>query len=126
MLEGSERVPDPLYQNVADFFRTLAHPVRIRVLELLGEGPRVVRDLLGEVGVGASNLSQQLAVLRRAGIVRKLPDGRYCLAGPDTLELMRVTRGLLAHFLAGQYELLEALREEAESMEDATSAAVAR
>ena len=119
-------MPDPLYQSMADFFRTLAHPVRIRLLELLGEGPRVVRDLLDDVGVGASSLSQQLAVLRRAGIVRKLPDGRYCLAGPDTLELMHVTRGLLVHHLASQRELLEALREEAESVKDAASAAVGR
>src|SRR4051812_45785186 len=45
------------------------HPVRIRVLELLGDGPLAVRDLLADVEIEASSLSQQLAVLRRAGIV---------------------------------------------------------
>ena len=68
-------MPVPLYQRKAEFFRTLGHPVRIRVLELLGDGPLAVRDLLGEIDVEATSMSQQLAVLRRAGIVNKLPDG---------------------------------------------------
>ena len=57
----------PLYQAKAEMFRTLGHPVRIRVLELLQGGPRPVRDLLAEIDVEPSSLSQQLAVLRRLG-----------------------------------------------------------
>src|SRR5262245_38450416 len=69
------RVSVPLYQAKAEMFRTLGHPVRIRVLELLQDGPRPVRDLLAEIEVEASNLSQQLAVLRRAGLVTSQRDG---------------------------------------------------
>jgi ArsR family transcriptional regulator, arsenate/arsenite/antimonite-responsive transcriptional repressor len=105
-------VPVPLYQIKAEFFRVLGHPVRIRVLELLGDGPKPVRDLLAEVGVEASSMSQQLAVLRRAGIVTKLPDGRYALAGPDVADLMRAARRFLTQIVAGQTEMLEALRDE--------------
>jgi len=47
----------------------LGHPVRIRVLELLHDGPKPVRDLLAEIDIEPSSLSQQLAVLRRSGIV---------------------------------------------------------
>ena len=54
----------PLYQAKAELFRTLGHPVRIRVLELRQDGPKPVRDLLAAIDVEASNLSQQLAVLR--------------------------------------------------------------
>ena len=68
-------VPVPLYQAKAELFRTLGHPVRIRVLELLQDGPKPVRDLLAEIEVEASNLSQQLAVLRRAGMVTSSRDG---------------------------------------------------
>ena len=106
-------MPVPLYQRKAEFFRTLGHPVRIRVLELLGDGPKPVRDLLAEVDIEASSMSQQLAVLRRAGIVLKLPDGRYALAGPDVVDLMRAARSFLSGLLASQNELLDALRDEA-------------
>jgi ArsR family transcriptional regulator len=114
-------VPVPLYQSKAEFFRTLGHPVRIRVLELLGDGPKAVRDLLAEVGIEASSMSQQLAVLRRAGIINKLPDGRYGLAGPDVADLMRAARSFLTHLLAGQRELLDALRDEAEGADAAAA-----
>jgi ArsR family transcriptional regulator, arsenate/arsenite/antimonite-responsive transcriptional repressor len=108
-------MPVPLYQKKAEFFRMLGHPVRIRVLELLGERPMAVRDILAEVGVEASNLSQQLGVLRRAGIVTSSREGSavvYALAGPDVADLMRAARRILTEMLAGQAELLDALREE--------------
>ena len=105
-------MPVPLYQSKAEFFRTLGDPVRIRVLELLGDGPLPVRDLLTEVGIEASSMSHQLAVLRRAGIIVKLADGRYALAGPDVADLMRAARSFLTKLLDGQSELLDALRVE--------------
>jgi ArsR family transcriptional regulator len=104
----------PLYQAKAEFFRMLGHPARIRVLELLSDGPMPVRDLLAETGVEASSLSQQLAVLRRAGIVtaaREGPTVVYALAGPDVSDLLRAARRILTELLAGQEELLAELRE---------------
>lgn len=59
----------PLYQAKAELFKTLGHPARIRVLELLSEREFAVGEMLPEVGVEATSLSQQLAVLRRAGLV---------------------------------------------------------
>ncbi|MFV2012374.1 MULTISPECIES: ArsR/SmtB family transcription factor [unclassified Micromonospora] len=107
-------MPVPLYQKKAEFFRMLGHPVRIRVLELLGERPRQVRELLAEIDVEASNLSQQLAVLRRAGIVVSSRDGSavtYALAGPDVADLMRAARRILTEMLVDQTELLAELRD---------------
>jgi ArsR family transcriptional regulator len=104
----------PLYQAKADFFRTLGHPVRIRVLELLCEGPKQVRELLAEIEIEASSLSQQLAVLRRYGIVTATRDGStviYALAGSDVSDLMRAARRILTEMLAGQNELLAELQE---------------
>lgn len=103
----------PLYQAKAEFFRMLGHPVRIRVLELLQDGPTPVRDLLADIGVEASSLSQQLAVLRRSGIVTATRDGStvvYSLAGGDVAELLRAARRILTELLAGRQDLLDELR----------------
>lgn len=106
----------PLYQAKAEFFRTLAHPVRIRVLELLCEGPKAVRELLAEIDIEASSLSQQLAVLRRYGIVTATREGStvvYRLAGADVSELMLAARRILTDLLTDQRELLAELQEPA-------------
>jgi ArsR family transcriptional regulator, arsenate/arsenite/antimonite-responsive transcriptional repressor len=108
-------VPVPLYQAKAEFFRMLGHPVRIRVLELLQDGPKAVRELLAEIEVEASNLSAQLAVLRRSGIVTATREGStvvYALAGADVADLLRAARRILTELLVGQNELLALLREE--------------
>jgi DNA-binding transcriptional ArsR family regulator len=110
-------VPIPLYQAKAEFFRTLGHPVRIQVLELLQDGPKPVSALLAELGIEPSSLSQQLAVLRRAGIVTSNRAGStviYELAASDVAELMRAARRFLTEVLAGQGQLLgEFQRDEA-------------
>ncbi|WP_030198619.1 metalloregulator ArsR/SmtB family transcription factor [Streptomyces sp. NRRL S-87] len=107
-------MPVPLYQAKAEFFRMLGHPVRIRVLELLQEGPMPVRDLLAAIEVEPSALSQQLAVLRRSRIVTSTRNGAtvvYELAGGDVAQLMLAARRILTKVLAGQSVLLEELRE---------------
>ena len=61
--------PEGLRQFKADFFKALAHPVRIRILELLRDGPLSVGQLHEAIGAPSSSVSQQLAVLRSRGIV---------------------------------------------------------
>lgn len=103
----------PLYQLKAEFFKTLGHPARIRVLELLSERERSVGEMLPEVGIEAANLSQQLAVLRRTGLVSTRKEGSsvfYSLTSPEVAELLRVARQILTGVLSGQMELLEDLR----------------
>lgn len=109
----------PLYQAKAELFRTLGHPVRIRVLELLLEGPRPVRELLGEIDVESSNLSQQLAVLRRAGLVSSSRDGStvlYTLATADVAQLLLYGRRILASMWTDQEGLLAELRESVDTV----------
>ncbi|MFD1662997.1 ArsR/SmtB family transcription factor [Streptomyces caeni] len=106
-------MPVPLYEAKAEFFRMLGHPVRIRVLELLQDGPKPVRELLAVIGVEPSSLSQQLAVLRRSGIVTATRTGStvvYELAGGDVAELLGAARRILAVLLAGRQDLLDELR----------------
>jgi ArsR family transcriptional regulator, arsenate/arsenite/antimonite-responsive transcriptional repressor len=104
----------PLYQAKAEFFRTLGHPARIRVLEILQEGPRPVRDLLAEIEIEPSSLSQQLAVLRRTRMVTATREGStvvYALSTPDVAELLRTARRILTEMITDQGELLAELRE---------------
>jgi DNA-binding transcriptional ArsR family regulator len=105
----------PLHQAKAELFRTLGHPVRVRVLELLQDGPRPVRDLLAEIDVEPSNLSQQLAVLRRAGLVSSSRDRSlvvYSLSTSDVADLLSAGRRILSAVLADRDGLQDQLRAE--------------
>ncbi|WP_449065726.1 ArsR/SmtB family transcription factor [Planomonospora algeriensis] len=103
----------PLYQLKAEFFKTLGHPSRIRVLELLSEREHSVAEMLPEVGIEPAHLSQQLAVLRRANLVASRKEGStvyYSLTHPGLADLLAVARSILTGVLSGQAELLEDLR----------------
>jgi ArsR family transcriptional regulator len=88
----------PLYEAKADFFRTLGHPGRIRVLELLADRDHAVHELLERIEIEPSNLSQQLAVLRRAGLVRQRRDAGdvvYSINIPEVRDLLLAARLIL-------------------------------
>jgi len=103
----------PLYQAKAELFRTLGHPVRIRVLELLQSGPLPVREILADLQIESSSLSQQLAVLRRAGLVSAARDGStvlYTLSTSDVADLLHAGRRILASVWEDTGGLLAELR----------------
>jgi ArsR family transcriptional regulator len=115
---GATTLIRPLYQAKAEFFKTLAHPVRIRVLELLSGRDHQVAEMLPEVGIEAAHLSQQLAVLRKAGLVTSRREGStvvYSLTSPKVAELLTVARGILTEVLSGQAELLADLQATADA-----------
>jgi ArsR family transcriptional regulator len=98
----------PLYEAKADLFRALGHPVRIRVLELLSERDHAVHELLAEIPTEASSLSQQLAVLRRTGLVRQQRlrgEVVYSIVVPQTRDLLLAARMVLREVLADRAEL---------------------
>jgi len=102
----------PIYQVKADFFKTLAHPARIRVLELLRDGERSVGELIPEVGLEASHLSQQLGILRRANVLQSRKEGstvRYSVTDARIFELLEVAKAILTSTLAESRQLLAEL-----------------
>jgi DNA-binding transcriptional ArsR family regulator len=102
----------PIYQVKADFFKTLAHPARIRILEVLRDGEHSVSQLIPEVGLEASHLSQQLAVLRRANIVVARKEGtavHYSVADERIFQLLEVAKAIITSSLAGSSELIAQL-----------------
>jgi DNA-binding transcriptional ArsR family regulator len=105
-------VTTPIYQVKADFFKTLGHPARIRVLEILRDGECSVSELMPQVGLEASHLSQQLGVLRRAGVVQSRKDGStvlYSVSDPRIFELLELAKQILSTSLLGSQELLNEL-----------------
>ena len=104
--------PDaPLYEIKANLFKALAHPARVRILELLvaADGPCPVSDILSALDIEASLLSQHLSVLRRHHVVTSTRTGNavtYELAHPQVADLLRVARSFLLDRLAAQQEQL--------------------
>lgn len=104
---------EPIYTLKAEFFKALGHPARIRILELLAEGEQSVTELMPELGLEPSNLSQQLAVLRRAGMVVARKQGNnviYSIASEDLAELLLLARQVLTGLLKDQMGLLKDLQ----------------
>lgn len=104
--------PTPIYQVKAEFFKTLAHPARIRVLEVLRDGDRAVSQLLPEVGIESSHLSQQLGIMRRANLVHSRKEGTtvvYSVGNPMIFELLDVAKRILTSSLVETRDLLAEL-----------------
>lgn len=114
---------EPLYEIKANLFRALAHPVRIRVLELLvaaetggtDGGEVTVTDLLADLGGSPSHLSGHLGVLRQYGVVTSRRVGSrvyYRTAHPAVVDLLTSARRFLLDTLAakgGQLALASSL-----------------
>src|SRR5215211_3588382 len=103
----------PISELKAELFKALAHPARIRVLEVLADGERSVGELQRLVGIELSHLSQQLAVLRRAGLLTSRKEGAsviYAIRDPMVVELLAVAKQLLINSLAETTDLLSNLR----------------
>lgn len=99
----------------ADFFRALAHPLRIRVLEILGTGERTVQELQQLLGLEQPVVSQQLAILRAKNIVtsRKLGTTvKYALSDPLVSKLLSVAREIFNNRLVDTQTMLKELQRE--------------
>jgi DNA-binding transcriptional ArsR family regulator len=99
----------------AEFFRALAHPVRIRILELLVGGERTVQELQHLLQLDQPLVSQQLAKLRASGIVTSRKEGvtvRYALRDPLVGELLAVAKRILTRSLNDAQGLLRELQRE--------------
>jgi ArsR family transcriptional regulator len=112
-LAGKFETSVPISEVKAELFKALANPARIRVLEVLSGGERSVSELQPLVGIESSHLSQQLGVLRRAGLVTTRKSGTtvyYSITDHDLIELLVVARRMLVTSLAQREDLLRDLR----------------
>ena len=110
---GSEAMSQPISEIKAELFKALAHPARIRILEVLADGERSVGEMQPLVGIELSHLSQQLAVLRRARLVTSRKEGSsvfYAVKDRLVVELLRVAKRFLISSLSETSDLLADLR----------------
>lgn len=104
-----------LQQFKADFFKAMAHPLRIRILELLAEGEKSVNEIQQLLGSEGSAVSQQLSVLRNKNIVVSEKNGKnvvYALRDQAIIELLDVARNIFNNHLKDTHSMLEALDNE--------------
>jgi len=99
----------------AQFFKSLAHPIRIRILEILVRGEVKVQDLQKALDLDQPIVSQQLARLRSSGIVVTRKEGTttfYAVSDPMLGDLLQVARTILNRQLVGVRSLLRELASE--------------
>ncbi|AIQ15748.1 MULTISPECIES: ArsR/SmtB family transcription factor [Paenibacillus] len=104
-----------IQQFKTEFFKALAHPMRIRILELLSEGEKNVNELQAILGSEGSAVSQQLAVLRAKNVVASVKEGTtviYSLRDPLIKDLLAVARQIFDNHLVNAISLLEGIRSE--------------
>jgi len=109
------RVAVELQVFKAEFFKALAHPLRIRILEILRLGEHSVQELQAALRVEQSTVSQQLALLRRQGIVSARKEGttvRYEISDARVGQLLDVARAIFNTRLTGSQTMLRELRRE--------------
>ena len=102
----------PIYQLKAEFLKSLAHPLRIRVLELLIDGEKTVAELIVQTGAEASHLSQQLGILRAAGVLVSRREGssvHYTVRDPRIFHLLATAKEILTSSLEHSNQLLSDL-----------------
>ena len=109
---GADVRGDPVYRLKAELFRTLGHPARIRLLEVLGSGERTVGELQEALELDSSGVSQHLTVLRRQGLLESRKVGttvRCRIKDPRVLGLLALAHELLMANLEDSRVLLSEL-----------------
>ena len=94
----------------ADFFKALAHPLRISILDALRDGELTVNEISQRFDVEQANASQQLAVLRNRNIVVTRKEGAnvyYSVSDKSIFKLLDAAKEIFNHHLVGVRSMLE-------------------
>ena len=107
-----------MQQFKAEFFKALAHPLRIRILEVLAEGEMGVNEIQTTIGSEGSAVSQQLMILRSKNIVVGQKNGNrviYSLRDPLIIELLQVAKQIFNNHLVDTINILDKFNDEEDS-----------
>jgi DNA-binding transcriptional ArsR family regulator len=107
------RMPQQLANFKAEFFKALAHPVRIRILDCLRDGEKSVNELSQLLRIEPANVSQQLAIMRVRNIVigRKSGSNVYYSVSDTTLfKLLDVAKNIFNNHLVGVRDMLQQIK----------------
>lgn len=95
---GAGKADRLIYQRQSQICKAFANPVRIQILEMLGQRPWFISELLEELGISKPNLSQHLAILRNSGVVTTSRVGKQLsctLALPEVKTACELIRNVL-------------------------------
>jgi DNA-binding transcriptional ArsR family regulator len=98
---------DRALEQVADYFRALSEPLRLKLLNALREGPLNVGELTAHLGCSQANVSKHLALLAKLGLVSREAKGTsvyYQIADPQTYQLCDLVCGQIAQRLIEQVQ----------------------
>ncbi len=102
-------LPDPLVELVAQRFRVLSEPARIKLLDALRSGPASVGELAARVGLSQQNASKHLGVLHNAGLLERTRSGvtaQYAISDPSVFILCELVCDALRDRLAAMQAVL--------------------
>jgi DNA-binding transcriptional ArsR family regulator len=107
-------LPDALVDLIAQRFRVIAEPMRIKLLDHLRDGAATVGELTAALGTSQQNISKHLGVLHQAGIVSRTKEGastRYAIADESVFALCELVCGGLRDQLGELDRLLSGVSE---------------
>lgn len=108
-METPHPLPDPLVELIAQRFRVIGEPMRIKLLDRLRDGGATVNELTETLGCSQQNASKHLVVLHQAGIVSRAKQGttvRYAIADESVFGLCEQVCGGLRQQLAQLDQIL--------------------
>jgi len=103
---------DRIFELHAEVCKTLANPWRLKLIELLRDGERPLKELVGETGIPLANVSQHLNIMKAAGVVAVRREGSrsfYRLTNPKIVKAFDLMREVLRDRLARTREVARAL-----------------
>lgn len=105
-------IDDEIFERQARICKAFAHPKRLRLLDLLGNGERGVSELQSELGISKTSISQQISILKSAGVLVTRREGKqiYCsLAIPEVKQACQLIRGVLRAQITNSLRLTQPL-----------------
>jgi ArsR family transcriptional regulator len=105
---------DEIYERQARICKAFAHPGRLRILDLLSHGERGVSDLQNDLRISKTSISQQISILKSAGVVATRRNGKqiYCsLAIPEVKQACQLIREVLRAQIVDSNRLRRPLEE---------------
>lgn len=94
-------MPSAVHASRADIFKALAHPARLKIIQLLQNGERCVCEIVPEMGMEQPNVSRHLAILKKEGILSSRKDGLkviYWVRDPRVFQLLELSREILLEY----------------------------
>ncbi|KUO73775.1 MAG: hypothetical protein APF81_02335 [Desulfosporosinus sp. BRH_c37] len=102
-----------MLNKTSNLFKAIAHPSRVQILEYLSSGERCVCEIISELGLGQSNVSQHLAVLRRENLIESRKQGLQVMYRIKHLEILAVLQKgqeLISNALNFKHRLMQEIK----------------